>query len=231
VTVHEQYRGELTRNGVDGEKVAIVMNTPDESLIQPLASTGARRASGERFTVAYHGTITAWYGVDVLVQGVAAARTRGLDIHAVVLGAGDALPAAQALAEELGVRDYIEFSGRYLPIEDALRTVADADCGVIPNPPTTLNRFILSNKLFEYVALGVPVVVSRLETIAAHFSPNEVTFFEPGDSRSLADALVWVATHRAEAAARAARARARSAPYAWSTNRARYVDLLDRVAS
>jgi Glycosyl transferases group 1 len=95
---------------------------------------------------------------------------------------------------------------------------------VIPNLPTELNRFALSTKLFEYIELGLPAVVARLETLEAHFSDDEVTFFQPGDAASLAAALRWVATYPAEAEAKAQRARDRVArEYSWAANRARYL--------
>jgi glycosyltransferase involved in cell wall biosynthesis len=95
---------------------------------------------------------------------------------------------------------------------------------VIPNLPTELNRFALSTKLFEYIELGLPAVVARLETLEAHFGDDEVTFFEPGDATSLAAALRWIAAHPAEAEAKAQRARERVArQYSWALSRARYL--------
>ena len=129
-------------------------------------------------------------------------------------------------ARRLGVASRISFSGQYVPIAAALCEVARASCGVIPNRPSLLNRFALSSKLFEYVALEIPVVVSRLETLESHFSDDEVTFFEPGDAASLAEAVRWVATHSKEAEAKTRRARARAAAYSWERQRERYLSLL-----
>jgi glycosyltransferase involved in cell wall biosynthesis len=102
---------------------------------------------------------------------------------------------------------------------------------VIPNRPSRLNRFALSSKLFEYVSLGIPVVVSRLETLAAHFDADEVTFFESGDVEALAEAIAWVAEHPAEARAKAERAQLRAEAYSWSASRARLVETLSHTAS
>lgn len=228
VTVHEPYRRELVRHGVEADKVVVVMNTPDERLVRPIAA--AARASHDParpFTVAYHGTITSWYGVDLLIRALALVRETGFAARGVVLGEGDALPDVEALAEELSLAEHVDFSERYLPLEEALRVVACASCGVIPNLSSELNRFILSNKLFEYVALGIPVVVARLETIAAHFDDGEVTFFEPGNERSLAAALKWVAEHPAEAAEKAARAKRRASAYSWPVSRTAYIGVLE----
>jgi glycosyltransferase involved in cell wall biosynthesis len=227
VTVHEPYRAQLLDDGVDGKKVAVVMNAVDGALLANAQRDAPRDgSSANSFTLAYHGTLTPWYGVDLLLEAMVNLEDRLPDTRALVLGDGDALEALRDLADSSGLAERVDFSGCYLPIEETLARVANADCGVIPNRPSTLNRFALSSKLFEYVALGIPVVVSRLETLAAHFGPDEVTFFEPGDAASLADAIRWVAEHPAEAEAKTAQAKARAEEYSWERNRARYLTTL-----
>ena len=196
------------------------MNSVDGALLE--LARWARpfgRPAGDAFPVAYHGTLTWWYGTDLILDAVAELRAGGLDVDGVIVGDGDALPMLREKAKAAGLDGAVQVSGRYLPIEEALATVASAGCGVIPNRPTEINRFALSSKLFEYVALGIPVVVARLETLAAHFGPEEVTFFEPGDASSLATALRWVIEHPAEAQERAERAQLRAREYAWSRGR------------
>jgi glycosyltransferase involved in cell wall biosynthesis len=147
-------------------------------------------------------------------------------VRCVILGDGDALVSVEQRAEDLGVADLLEFSRGYLPIEVALERVALAQCGVIPNRPSEYNRFALSSKLFEYVALGIPAVVARLETLAAHFDPDEVTFFEPGDASALARAITWVAQNPAAAEGMAVRARTRGHEYSWAEHRRRYLEVI-----
>jgi len=180
VTVHDPYKTQLTARGVEERRIAVVMNSPEESLIAGVKRLPAPSGDGE-FTVAYHGTITHWYGVDLLVQAIALLRGQERRVRAVIVGEGDELERVRELAAELGVGDSVSFSNRYLPIEEALGTVAGTDCGIISNRPSEINRFILPNKLFEYVALGIPVVSARLETVAAHFDDDELTFCRPGD--------------------------------------------------
>jgi hypothetical protein len=53
---------------------------------------------------------------------------------------------------------------------------------VIPKRAWHLNRSALSTKLLKYIAVGLPVLVSRLETL---FEPDEVPFFAPDNPDSL----------------------------------------------
>lgn len=233
ITVHEPYRSELISNRIRSSRITVVMNAADEAVIAQATSNGsngARPAPVEApFTIAYHGTITPSYGVDLIVEALPSVLERVPDTRCVILGEGDALPEIKARAEALGVVERIEFSGRYLPIVDALRRVAGAQCGVIPNRPTHLNRFALSSKLFEYVAMEVPAVVARLETLAHYFDAADVNFFEAGDPESLAGAITWVALNRDEALAKAARAKARGGQCSWTEQRVHYLGVLERA--
>jgi glycosyltransferase involved in cell wall biosynthesis len=217
ITVHEPYRRELTSHGVPARKIHVVMNSLDEAVLARAQAIVPAQRPAHTFTLGYHGTLTWWYGVDLMIEAVSRLRYGdGIDAEALVVGDGDALPTLRARVEALRLGDQVRLTGRYLPIENALAAVAECDCGVIPNRPSELNRFALSSKLFEYVALGIPVVVSRLETLSAYFDSDEVTFFEPGDVASLTVALRWVYEHPDLAAKKAQRARLRASAYSWS---------------
>ena len=227
VTVHEPYREELASHGVDPAKITVVMNTQDERLTEAARLRAQERSAGrDGWLAVYHGTITEWYGVPLLLRAAHLARESIDDLRVAIIGEGDDLPQARAVADELDLGDTVTFSGRYLPIGEVLEQAASADCGVVPNLESALNDLTLSSKLLEYVALGVPVVVARLRTLAHHFGEDEVTFFEPGDAEGLATALRWVAEHPDEARVKAQRAQRRASNYSWAENRERYVALL-----
>ena len=222
ITVHEPYRRSLVAHGISADKVVVVMNSLDERLLprQP------RRPRSSTFRIFYHGTITPPYGVHLLVEAVAKILPSVENATLEICGEGDAVPALERLIEKLGIEGRVFLSGRYLPHREVLERAAQADVGVIPNLPTRLNHFALSSKLLEYVDIGVPVVAARLPTIAEHFSPREVAFFEPGDVNSLARALVDVADHPGDARTRASAARARYEEYRWEKNARRYARVL-----
>jgi glycosyltransferase involved in cell wall biosynthesis len=228
VTVHEPYRTELERGGVQARKLTVLMNSVDESRLPP---PGGHAPAADGFRVVYHGTITPPYGVDLLVRAAARAVPHVDGLRLELYGEGDELPGVRELAAGLGLGERLSTSDRYLPHRQVLERIAGASAGVVPNRPTRLNRFALSSKLFEYVALGIPVAVADLPTLRAHFSDDEVRFFRAGDSEALADALVELAAEPVQAAERARRARERYEEYRWAGQSRRYLDLLDSLVA
>ena len=225
ITVHEPYRRELASRGVPSEKTTVVMNTVDERLLP-----SARREPGDgSFRVVYHGTVTPPYGVSLLVEAVAGMVDHAPDVRLDVFGDGDAVPEVGALVDSLGIAGRVHLSGRYLPPVEVLQRVQLASVGVIPNLPVRFNRLALSTKLFEYIALGIPVVSADLPAIREHFSDSEVLFFTAGEVDALRSALLETLSEPEAAAARARRALRRYQGYRWPAQARRYADVLDRI--
>ena len=63
--------------------------------------------------IVYTGALTPTYELDVVLRAVAAIGRRrpGLPVRATFYGRGDALPALEALAAELGIADRVELPG------------------------------------------------------------------------------------------------------------------------
>jgi glycosyltransferase involved in cell wall biosynthesis len=225
VTVHEPYARELRARGA--REVSVVMNSVDPQVLP------GERQGGDApgFRVVYHGTVTPWYGVDLLLEAAAAVATEVPELTVDIYGEGDAVPALRRQAEQLGLDGRVRFHTRWLPHAEVLARVSSASVGVIPNRPTRLNRYALSSKLLEYVELGIPAAVAGLPTLREHFDDDEVLFFTPGDSSALAESLRAIARDPAAARTRTEAARRRARAYAWDENAARYVRLLDDLSN
>jgi glycosyltransferase involved in cell wall biosynthesis len=227
LTVHDPYRRELAAEGVPPEKIEVVMNSLDERL---LPARPAARAPVPR--IVYHGTITPWYGVGLLVEAARILRDEGHEFRVEIYGEGDSVPTLREAIAADRLEDRVHLSGRYLGHEEVLAAVAGAAIGVIPNLPNELNRFALSSKLFEYVVLGIPVVSADLLTIREHFPDGEVAFFQAGDAASLARALAGALADPAAARRRADRAlELYRREYAWAVQARRYVQVLERLTA
>ncbi|MFA5891158.1 MAG: glycosyltransferase [Actinomycetota bacterium] len=123
-----------------------------------------------------------------------------------MLGGGRLRPGLEQLVASLGLAERVKFRAS-VPHSELLSWTAGAWCGASLLVDTCLNhRYSLPNKLFEYLAVGVPLICSDNEEIGefvrAH-SCGEVC--NPSDPASVAAAIQSLAA-RHDAAAEAARA-------------------------
>jgi glycosyltransferase involved in cell wall biosynthesis len=150
------------------ETPVVVRNVCDLPAADPDEPPGALRRlaglpAGEPL-ILHQGAAALGRGCETLVRAVAR-LDRG---HLVFLGDGDPGYAERlaAVAHEEGVADRVHVVRSVEP-ERLLTYTRDADVGVSLLEDTCENhRLALPNKLFEYVAAGVPVVVSDLPEAA-----------------------------------------------------------------
>jgi glycosyltransferase involved in cell wall biosynthesis len=164
-------------------KVVVVPNGVDPGRYAP-APPGERPT----FTVGFVGTLKPWHGLGTLAEGFAELHRHHPDARLLVVGDGPERPAFEARLCELGVRDAANLVGA-LPPAEVPAWLARMDVATAPYPPHA-GFYFSPLKVFEYLAAGLPLVASRigqLEDLLEHGAT--CLFAEPGDPRSLADAL------------------------------------------
>ncbi len=111
-----------------------------------------------------------------------------------------------------------------------------SSAGVVPTRLDGMTRYSLSNKLLEYIHLGIPILAARLPSYSRYLDDNAVWYWQPGDPKDFARAIRdFAASPMDERAARARRARDGVAPYEWAREReglvSAYADLLARTGN
>jgi glycosyltransferase involved in cell wall biosynthesis len=231
VTVNVAMRERLVGLGIRPEKVTVVANSPSLVRFDPTRHESREFAADGTVRLVYAGALTPTYELDVVLEAVALiARDRpDLDVRLEVFGRGDAAERLVDQATHLGIDERVTFHGR-IPIEDVPAAVARADIGVAPTRRDPFTDVSLSTKVFEYGAMGKPVVASRLPMVERTFPPGSVATYDPGNPASMAAAILSFVDDpdaRRGAVERTAEIVQSSA---WETEAARYVDLVDRLA-
>jgi len=187
----------------------------------------ARRRLGierER-VVMFLGTPRAYKGVDDLCEAVSRLGRR--DVVAALVGTDPASATGRSLAARYpGVR----LAGR-VPFDDVPRYLAAADVVAIPQRDTSDTRGQTPAKLFDAMALGRPVVSTRVSMIGEVLDGCGV-LVPPGDVAALGQAIGHLLDHPDEAAALGDRARQRCVDrYSFSAARRALFPLVERVMS
>lgn len=160
IVVVEESASRVVSLGVDPWRVSVVRNTPPrdraDGWSRPVRPTDL--PEGEPLLM-YLGNLDAGRGVDTLLAAMPRVLRAAPRAHLVIIGAGTQLGRLRAQASELRVQDAVTFLG-WVPYARAHSYLASADVCLIPHASTESNNTTISNKLFDYMAAGKPVVAS-----------------------------------------------------------------------
>ena len=148
----------VARGRMPEDKVWVVRTLPDLERIRPVKPDPSVRRTF-RYLVGYVGYIAEQDGVHLLIEGMAYI-IKSLcrpDVGCLVIGDGPQLNRLKALVDERGITDNVEFAG-YLSGDAVIAKLGACDIGVVPDPPNACNGMMSMIKVFEYMALGLPIV-------------------------------------------------------------------------
>jgi glycosyltransferase involved in cell wall biosynthesis len=94
-------------------------------------------------------------------------------------------------ARNLGLEKQVRFLG-VRRLEDLAKEIQACDVGIIPNQRNAFTDINTPVRIFEYLALGKPVVAPRTPGIQDYFDPQSLFFFESGNAQDLANQLLNV---------------------------------------
>jgi glycosyltransferase involved in cell wall biosynthesis len=91
--------------------------------------------------------------------------------------------------------------------------------GIIPNQRSIFTELNTPTRIFEYLALGKPVIVPRAAGILDYFDEDSAMFFELGDAADLARRIQDVLSHPGRAAETARRGQDVYRTHTWRRER------------
>jgi glycosyltransferase involved in cell wall biosynthesis len=117
-------------------------------------------------TIIFHGDVKPIDGVDVLIRAFALVIKSLPNAKLLIVGGGRKyFREIVQLVTDLGLEHSVIFTG-WVPHQTVPEYIALADVGVMPLKSALETNCYLSFKLFEYWAMGKPVVVSRVKAIS-----------------------------------------------------------------
>ena len=136
--------------------------------------------------VLYQGGLQQGRGLERLIEVAAEVK----DAYFVFIGGGRLETDLKGIARTLNIKDRVFFIPT-VSLQDLEHYTASADIGVQPIENTCLNHFSTdSNKLFEYVQAGLPVVASNLPEIRSVVNEHKLGKLVPaGNNSALAAAI------------------------------------------
>ncbi len=180
---HADYISSLLN--VDCKKILVVYVGMDEKLFRSIAPAGdASKENG--FLVSFHGNIQILNGMDLVVKAFKQLENEGIRLQ--IIGGGPEYGNTQKLAEDIGAKN-ISFLGKMAP-EKLSEYVSIAGLGLgFFSKSKKIDR-VIANKIYEMIAMKVPIVTGRSLAMEEHFKHGEHIYYcERGDVGAIADAI------------------------------------------
>ncbi len=232
VTVNAAMKRLVSSRSCHAEKIDIVMNSPDDRVF-PLCKAPSShlrvKHSGSRFVLMYHGTLVERNGLGIAVDAVEQLRK---DIPLIELKVyGRSTPYLDQVLRGVRARG-LEDSIRYLgprTLEELVTEIENCDAGIVPNTRSPFSEINLPTRIFEYLAVGKPVIAPLTPGIKDYFSPDALLFFDPGDAGSLAEQIERLFLHYNECLLNVVGAQQVYRAHAWPQERERLVNVVNAL--
>jgi len=225
VTCTEQMREAFASRGSDPGRIQVVLNSADERVFVPERYPPLAR-DDERFVLICHGTMEERYGLDTLVEAMAIVRDELPDVHVQLIGGGTYRPVLERLVADRGLTERVSFSTGWVPMDDLVRAIANADVGIVAMKRDAFRDITHCNKMFDFITMRKPVIASRTRAVDAYFGEECFELFESGDAADLARAIRALHADPARRAGLVERATRRNELYRWPRQRAHYLGIV-----
>ncbi len=170
-TMIEESKDRLIEMGISQEKIDIVSNTPAKSKV--FADDIVH--SGRNLKIVYVGNITRLRGLDLLLEAVAkfvVAKGPDEGVSLDIIGTGSAKEELIELCKKLNLNEIVTIHG-WLEHEEVEQKMTQANLGVVTYRVCGHWNHTVPNKIFDYMASGLPVLATPVTPIKRILTTNE----------------------------------------------------------
>lgn len=202
MVVSEVLKRQLTRRGVDREKIYVNPNGADPRRFNPaVAGKNLRAEYGLSYDVAagFSGMFAQWHGVETLVSAVKLVARENSRIHFFLIGDGILRSELEAMMQNEGIGDRVTFTGQVASGEmPAYLNSLDILVSPHRNMADGSEFFGSPIKIFEYMAMGKAIVASDVGQLRQILIHGRNAILVPAENpEALARAIVELAENAA----------------------------------
>ncbi len=192
ITVTTIWQDTLVKRSVSQNRCTVILNAPDPRLFHRCSVK--RDDTNNHFKMIYHGNLSEIFGVDIAIKAMNNIKKSVPKAELHIYGQGKDKENLIQLVSDLYLNQSVVFhepvSRNYIP--DVL---CSADVGIDPKRDGVLAGEGLSSKCMEYLAVGLPAVVSKIKAAQTYYHESMVVFFEPDNELDLARRIVDLYQH------------------------------------
>ena len=226
--VSRELQGYVVGRGAAPERVHVLGNAVDLDRFNPSVPAADLGLDPSAFVIGFTGSLKRWHGIDILLEAFRLVHEKLPEAHLLMVGDGPKHGWAKGFVQGAGLMDAVTLTG-WVDHDALPGLIARMDAATAPYPPSD-NCYFSPLKLYEYLAVGRPVVASAIGQSAEVIRDGvNGLLTPPGDAAALAEALLGLRADRARAARIADAAAAEGRRHSWSRNARAVVDLATRL--
>jgi glycosyltransferase involved in cell wall biosynthesis len=190
VVVDEQ-KERLVKEGVAADRIAVVTNAPDVGLFTSGVAQDCTPLDSDpgAYKLLYVGFITVERGLDDVIRALRLLKPKIPAIRLYIAGTGPYEARLRQLALDEGVADLVRFTG-WVPFDQIQFYIAQSDLCIIPHVRSEFIDTTIPNKLFQYMLMSKPLLVSNAKPLVRIVRECSCGFvFESGLPASAAAAI------------------------------------------
>jgi len=192
VSVTHAFKKTLIRRGIDGDKIHVITNgvdisrfikaDKDSELVEKYGLQG-------KFVAGYVGTHGMAHNLETILDAALIAQEKNDDIRFLLLGNGARKQELVELSKQMGLKNliFVDSVGK----DDVPRFWSLLDVSIIHLKKIELFTSVIPSKLFECMAMGIPVLHGVQGESAEIVESNQLGYtFEPENEQQLYQLLV-----------------------------------------
>jgi len=195
-TVTQQLRDNCVAHGATPDKMTVILNVPDHQFFEEEVEFSEHLFSGktenrDSFILISHGAIEERYGFTTMLRALDLLKKDIPGLQLRIAGLGSYLNQFLAKVEAMELQDRVHYLG-HVPFKDLVSELQRAHAGIVALEASMYSHLIHTGKMFDFIALKKPVIVSRLRAVEAYFNEDSLRYFNSGDPEDLAGAILEI---------------------------------------
>jgi glycosyltransferase involved in cell wall biosynthesis len=185
-----------------------------------------------KFIILFPGSLQWHQGLDIAIKAFVHVKSEvaNAEFHIYCGVGGDQQSELRQLVKQLGLEKSVKFNSG-VALDQMAQVIANADLGVVPKRADSFGNEAYSTKIMEFMSQGVPVVVSRTKIDSYYFEEGVVHFFESGNSKAMAKAMLDVIYNKDLRDSLVARGYEYAEQNGWKRKKKEYLDLIDLLST
>lgn len=191
IVVADEHIERINSLGTAMEDIVVVTNTEDVDYFRGLSINQSlvEKYRGD-FVVTYFGGFSAHRGLDTAIKAMPAVLEKIPNAKLLLVGWGYSEKVLKKLVGDMGLTDKVIFPG-FQPFELLPTYIKLSAIGLIPHISTPHIETTMPNKIFQFMMLGKPVIVSSVRPMKRVVDDARCGLvFNVGDEKSLADTII-----------------------------------------